>query len=499
MQPHSQYRGQNDMDIGILEAGGATAGRPGASGSIPVKQLFRQHDTLIMGVQLYLCILLSLATLLLLAWWRNGSLTAPYAQLAGFTAIAMWVSYRLLGVFRQSRGSFHGVVQLTKGWTITITAILAVGFVTKSTDVFSRLALGGWFLLSYVLQVGVYLASLHLMRRFHLHYGEPVRTAIVGSRSLARHLVSSFEQNPWLPDRIIGVMDNSVSGREAWDTNLAPWLGSTRDIEALVEQHRIRRIYIALPLSSSDMVEVIYAKLVDRNIDIIWAPDIFSLKLLNHGVREVAGVPLLSLSESPMAREGQVFIKSLLDIAVASTALVLLSPLMIAVAIAVKLSSPGPVLFRQQRHGCDGRIIEVLKFRSMYVHNEDEGTVTQARRGDARITPVGRFIRRTSIDELPQLFNVLGGSMSLVGPRPHALQHNEYYASLIRSYMVRHRIKPGITGLAQVNGFRGETEYVEKMQRRVEYDIEYINRWSIWLDILVLLKTPLSLFSRQAY
>ncbi len=489
------------MNIGTFNIAAETRTRSALNSSsrIPVKQLFRQHDTLITTAQLHLSILVAVATLLLLTWWRIGTVTAPYAQLAGFTALTMWVVYHLLGVFQQTSGQLHGVSQLTKGWTVTIALILVLGFATKSTSEYSRLVVGGWILLAYSLQVIFYLASLGLVRRFNLHYGKPIRTAIVGSHWLAHHLVTSFEDNPWLPDRIIGVIDDDGKGKDEWDQSLAPWLGSIDELEALVQQHGIRRVYIALPLSCSDMIEAIYAKLVDRNLDIIWAPDIFALKLLNHGVSEVAGVPLLSLSETPMARESQVLAKSLLDICIASIALLLLSPLMLGVAIAVKLSSPGPVFFRQQRHGCDGSIINVLKFRSMYVHDEDQGKLTQARRGDSRVTPVGRFIRRTSIDELPQLFNVLGGSMSLVGPRPHALQHNEYYASLIQSYMARHRIKPGITGLAQVNGCRGETEFVEKMQQRLEYDLDYINRWSLWLDIKVLAKTPLSLFSKEIY
>ncbi len=491
------------MGIGSLNIGTPGelyAGSTARAGSrIPVKQLFRPHDSLVMGIQVYICMLLAAASLLALAWWRNGAITAPYTQLAGLTAISMLAIYKLMGVFRQSRGRMHGVVQLTKAWAVVLMTVLTLGFMTKSTDDFSRLAIGGWALLAYSLQVISYLASLTLLQRFHLHWGEPIRTAIVGSHWLAKHLVASFEDNPWLPDRVLGVIDNSASGRREWDDSVAPWLGCTRDIQALVAQHNIRRIYIALPLSRSDMIEDIYAQLAHRNIDIIWAPDIFDLKLLNHSVNEMSGVPLISLSETPMAREGLVFAKSVLDFNIAVAALVLLSPLMLAVALAVKLTSPGPVFFRQQRHGCDGRVIEVIKFRSMYLHEEEAGRITQARKRDARVTPVGQFIRRTSIDELPQLFNVLGGSMSLVGPRPHALQHNEYYASLIQSYMVRHRIKPGITGLAQVNGCRGETDCVEKMLRRVEYDIDYINRWSVWLDIGILLKTPFTLFCKEAY
>jgi len=172
---------------------------------------------------------------------------------------------------------------------------------------------------------------------------------------------------------------------------------------------------------------------------------------------------------------------------------------MLATAIAVKLSSPGPVFFRQERHGLNGKIIRVMKFRSMRAHREKEGEITQARKGDSRITKVGAFIRRTSIDELPQLFNVLAGDMSLVGPRPHAKEHNQFYSDKINAYMSRHRILPGMTGLAQINGYRGETDTLEKMQKRIEYDLAYINNWSIMLDLQIMIKTVYTLLSKNAY
>jgi len=180
-------------------------------------------------------------------------------------------------------------------------------------------------------------------------------------------------------------------------------------------------------------------------------------------------------------------------------ALVVLSPIMIAAALAVKATSPGPVFFHQERHGLDGKIIRILKFRTMRVHEEEAGKITQATVNDARLTRVGAFMRKTSIDELPQLLNVLKGDMSLVGPRPHAREHNHYYADKIVAYMSRHRILPGMTGLAQVNGCRGETETLEKMEKRVEYDLTYINNWSIWLDIRILVKTVCTLLSKNAY
>jgi putative colanic acid biosynthesis UDP-glucose lipid carrier transferase len=311
--------------------------------------------------------------------------------------------------------------------------------------------------------------------------------------------VKSVNQNRWLPDSVVGIVDDCPEARDRWDESLCSVLGETSDIEAIVSNNRIRRVYIALPLQRSETLSDLYHTLLKCNIDVIWAPDIFSLPLLNHSSREVAGVPLLALSESPMAAESRLIAKSAIDIVIASTMLLALSPLMIATAVAVKLSSPGPVLFRQKRHGWDGRIIEVWKFRSMKVHEEAGDSVTQASRHDARVTRVGRFIRRTSIDELPQLFNVLNGSMSLVGPRPHAVQHNDYYSQHIGTYMSRLRLKPGLTGLAQIKGYRGETAELMLMEQRVKYDIEYINTWSIWLDLEILLKTPRALLSPNVY
>ena len=191
--------------------------------------------------------------------------------------------------------------------------------------------------------------------------------------------------------------------------------------------------------------------------------------------------------------------KLLISISEAILALLALLSLLIWVAYKVKQSSPGPILLKQDRHGWDGEIIKVWKFGSMKLHTEEKGTITQAKANDDRVTPFGKFIRRTSIDELPQLFNVIQGTLSLVGPRPHAVEHNDYYVEKIKAYFARHRIKPGITGLAQISGSRGETETVEKMQQRLEYDLSYINNWSLLTDIKILIKTPMTLFGKNIY
>ena len=250
--------------------------------------------------------------------------------------------------------------------------------------------------------------------------------------------------------------------------------------------------------SEAAKIEAMYVDLLDANVDVVWVPDLNSLTLLNHSVKVVDGLPAIYLNESPLtSRPTAALSKSLMEKSVALLAIILLSPVLLLISLAVKLSSPGPVFFKQDRHGWNGKVIQVWKFRSMRVH--DDRDVKQASRNDSRITAVGRFIRRTSLDELPQLFNVLQGHMALVGPRPHAVAHNNYYSGKILAYMARHRIKPGITGLAQISGCRGETDTLDKMEKRVEIDLKYINNWSLWLDVKILVKTPFTLLSKDIY
>jgi putative colanic acid biosynthesis UDP-glucose lipid carrier transferase len=340
-----------------------------------------------------------------------------------------------------------------------------------------------------------------LIRRYKQTHTEKLPTLVIGYGSIARHLVKSLNKNHWLPDRVIGLVqsDDEQLDKSLQATLPAPILGHVAALREIIKEHNIKRIYIALPLSESEQIEGLHIDLLDMNVDVIWAPDIFAMNLLNHSVREVAGVPLISLNESPLtSSKVAMFLKDMMDKTIAAIALLCLSPVFLAVAIAVKRSSPGPVFFKQDRHGFDGKIVKVWKFRSMKMHNDAE-VVQQASKEDPRVTKVGKFIRRTSIDELPQLINVLQGSMSLVGPRPHAVSHNDYYSDKINAYLARHRIKPGITGLAQISGYRGETETLDKMEKRVEFDLAYINNWSLMLDLKILIKTPVSLLSKDIY
>lgn len=459
------------------------------------RRLLQNHDTLFHHLQLAIAVLSSAVVLMGLAYWRDNEIRTEYRSMALVAALLMLIIYRWRGVLRRFDG--NSVRRLALSWLLVVTAVIATGFFTKTSDDFSRVVVCGWIVLGFGVQLASHHLSYRAAQKMRLHFGQPIRAIVLGTTRVAEHLVSSINSNGWMPDRIIGVVDDSPIPMDAWKRSGVRYLGSFNQVLDIIQEHQINRVYLALPVSCAQMIERIYKDISEASIDVVWVPDIFGMQLLNHSVRELNGLPLITLSESPMMLETQLFCKTVMDKSIALLALIGLSPLMLIIGFLVWLSSPGPIFFKQKRNGWDGRIIEVWKFRSMVVN--DEASTRQASRNDSRITPIGRFIRRSSIDELPQLFNVLGGTMSLVGPRPHAIAHNGFYSQYIRCYMMRHRIKPGMTGLAQINGLRGETNTLDKMLARVEMDIEYINKWSLALDMEILLKTPLSLFSKNAY
>ncbi len=257
-------------------------------------------------------------------------------------------------------------------------------------------------------------------------------------------------------------------------------------------------VYITLPMHPEDRIVQLIDALADTTASVYVIPDFFVFDLLHARWFNLGSLPIVSVFESPFhGVDG--WLKRAEDLLLGSLILLLISPLLLVIALAVRLSSPGPVIFRQRRYGLNGQIVEVWKFRSMTVC-EDGDHILQAQIVDSRITPFGALLRRTSLDELPQFFNVLQGSMSIVGPRPHAVAHNEQYRRLIHGYMLRHKVKPGITGWAQVNGWRGETDTLEKMEKRIEFDLAYMRNWSLWLDLKIIWLTIWKGFSgKNAY
>lgn len=465
------------------------------------RRLLKNHETLMFWVQLFADLFVVVATLYALTLWKTDSFPPTYRLLAVITALSMFGIYSARGVYRRSATPWFALARITFAWSLCLACLLLVGFVTKTSDLYSRAVLILWAPTALVLQMINHIGLSELIRRYKQTHTEKLPTLVIGYGSIAHHLVKSLNRNHWLPDRVIGLVhsDDEKIDKAVQATLPAPILGHVAALREIIKENHIKRIYIALPLSESEQIEGLHIDLLDMNVDVIWAPDIFAMNLLNHSVREVAGVPLISLNESPLtSSKVAMFLKDMMDKTIAAIALLCLSPVFLAVAIAVKRSSPGPVFFKQDRHGFDGKIVKVWKFRSMKMHTDAE-VVQQASKEDPRVTKVGKFIRRTSIDELPQLINVLQGSMSLVGPRPHAVSHNDYYSDKINAYLARHRIKPGITGLAQISGYRGETETLDKMEKRVEFDLAYINNWSLMLDLKILIKTPVSLLSKDIY
>lgn len=438
-----------------------------------------------------------------LAIWVNGVITMPYVLMTLTLLGAMAVVYDRMGIYRRNVMMTDKVVSLGRAWAISIAIVLAIAFSTKTSEDFSRLVFGILLVAGYLLQVLSHLAFRYVQAR-SVAQQDTVNALVIGTGDLAGYISTRINGNPWIPERVIGyVSADDRSGDRVWrapqEGDSEPEiLGCLQDVRALVAGHDIRTVYITVPLQISPGIAEVYQDLIDANVDVHWAPDIYALNLVNHSVKEFAGIPIITLSETPLIGTHQLF-KSIEDKVLAIIALVLASPIMLATALAIKLESRGPVFFRQARTGWDGREFKIWKFRSMRVHAPKDGNVQQATKDDPRITRVGRFIRRTSIDELPQFFNVLSGQMSMVGPRPHAIQHNEEYAKRINAYLARHRIKPGITGLAQVRGFRGETAELEAMEMRVRCDMEYINNWSVWLDLTILARTAFTLFSKNAY
>jgi putative colanic acid biosynthesis UDP-glucose lipid carrier transferase len=442
-----------------------------------------------------------------LCWWliqrHIGALTADYSVLVFLLLCTLGLVYDAFGIYRTSASFTRKALDLLQAWSLTFFILFTLGFLTKQTETFSRLLLGQLYVFGYAAQVLLHLAVRVLFKEVLRHAHAPDKVIIVGTGRLAGYLHQRIASNEWLGQTVVGSVQLREGDAQAAQAQHSTFgagprcLGRLEQLMELIELHQVRTVYFAIPLNASDIVEGLYFRLLDRHVAVHWVPDIFSLPLVNHTVSEIAGVPVLTLSETPLIGS-RGLVKLLEDVCLSLVLVVLLSPVLLAIALAIRLDSPGPVFFRQARLGWGGKRFRIWKFRSMHVH-DDHGVVVQAGIGDPRVTKVGRFLRRTSLDELPQIFNVIRGEMSLVGPRPHAVQHDLEYAQQIAHYFARHNIKPGITGLAQVRGFRGETREIGSMMLRVESDIEYINSWSLWLDLAILVRTPGAMTGRNAY
>ncbi|HEY6563117.1 MAG TPA: undecaprenyl-phosphate glucose phosphotransferase, partial [Pirellulaceae bacterium] len=340
-------------------------------------------------------------------------------------------------------------------------------------------------------------STLRLVQATLRAYGINIRGyAIVGINDLGIQLARNIQDSPHLGLKFAGFFDDRPAGRLArlpveFGTNA----GTLEDLLTRTRDGSVSVVYITFPMRAEERIRRILRRFSDTTASVYIVPDFFVFELLHSRWNNILGIPTVSVFENPFyGVDGM--LKRAFDLVASAACLVLCAVPMLVIAAVVKGSSPGPIFFRQKRYGLDGREIRVWKFRTMRVC-EDGPQITQATQVDPRVTPWGAILRRTSLDELPQLFNVIDGSMSLVGPRPHASAHNEQYRKQIEGYMLRHKVRPGITGLAQVHGWRGETDTLHKMEKRIEFDHRYIREWSLWLDVRILMRTLAVVLQRQ--
>jgi Undecaprenyl-phosphate glucose phosphotransferase len=414
-------------------------------------------------------------------------------------AVALTVNYMHIARIYQFANLTRLTTQvglLAMSWTAVMLSLIAMAYFTQTSIAFSRAFVLGWFALSFggfVLARVLLLAQIDRWRRAgRLSLNVVVIGAGPLGRQLLRHLASLGEEQY----RIVGVFDDEVkvSLVEGY-----PFRGTVDDLVRYVRSHPVDEVIVAIPWQDTGDIQDVVKKLKILPINVKLCPDYVGWTLPVRRFLPLAGVPMLAVLERPLSGWNFV-LKALEDRLLAACMLLFFAPVLLLISIAIRLDSPGPVLFRQKRYGFNNDPITVYKFRSMHVGAAHDDTVPQARRNDPRVTRVGAFLRRTSLDELPQLLNVIRGEMSLVGPRPHAVVHNEQYSKIIDDYLSRHRVKPGITGWAQVNGLRGETDTPEKMARRVQFDLYYIDNWSLLFDIKILLLTPfLGFVNKNAY
>jgi putative colanic acid biosysnthesis UDP-glucose lipid carrier transferase len=464
------------------------------------RSLLQRRSGLINVLQPLLDGLVIIGTAWFLIKFNIGFLTQDYIIFLLMLMGIVSFMYDRYAIYRTSSSFSNKILHIFNAWTISFLALFILGFLAKQTEVYSRVFIIELFVLGFVLQCVMHYVARRLTMGMNKH-SQSENVIIVGQGQLANYLEHKISTNPWLNQKVIGnvaIQEESLnkpaavdSGLKNYKTNNTIQLGKVAELPELIDMHDINTIYIVTPLESSTVLEKLYFVLLDKNVSIHWIPDIFSLRLINHSVREIAGIPVLTLSETPLTGVSRLA-KSIEDKVLSSLILLLISPLFLIVAVAIKLDSKGPVFFRQKRTGWNGKTFNIWKFRSMYTNQPESNNPTelkQAEKNDPRVTKVGAFIRRTSLDELPQLLNVLTGDMSLVGPRPHAVQHDQVYSERIDDYYARNNIKPGMTGLAQVRGYRGETKDIDQMTKRIESDIEYINNWSLWLDLSILVRT----------
>lgn len=423
------------------------------------------------------------------ALWYQGATSLHFWVLALSSACILQLSAEFAEIYRSWRSEtlVKEMKQVSACWLATYLATLAIAAVFNLTpDLFVWPQYAQWFLVSLLFLMGWRLTARLILQKMRKDGRNIRRVAIVGSGQLALDVAHRVENCTWAGYEITGFYADKT--RRTNETAAVDEIkGNLHQLIALAKTGHIDSVYITMPMREEAKIKALVNQLASSTVSVFIVPDVFMFDLLHARTHNLNGIPAIGLVGEPN-RGTQSLLKRLEDMVLASAILLLISPIMLTIAALVKATSPGTVFFRQTRYGLDGKPFKVWKFRSMTVC-EDGDSVKQAQKGDARITPLGAFLRKTSLDELPQFINVLQGNMSIVGPRPHAVAHNEMYRDQIDGYMLRHKIKPGITGWAQINGWRGETDTLEKMEKRVEFDLHYIKNWSVFWDVKIVFLT----------
>ncbi|MGI3127578.1 undecaprenyl-phosphate glucose phosphotransferase [Nitratireductor sp. PBL-C9] len=424
-----------------------------------------------------------------------------YMTVVGGGSVLAIVIYQFTGCYdmRALRNPSGSMGRIFVAWMATFAALALTGFFLKISDSFSRFWLGAWFVCGFGALLMLRITASQLLRRWARNGTIERRAVIVGGGANAEDLIRSIEQQPYNDIRICGLFDDRDDLRSPPVVAGYPKLGTITELVEFTRIARIDMLIVALPISAEKRVLSLLSKLWVLPVDIRLSAHANHLRFRPRAYSYIGSVPMLDIFDRPI-NDWDSVAKRGFDIVFSLIGIVLFSPIMVATAIAIKLDSKGPVLFRQKRHGFNNEAIEVLKFRSMYVDKCDPTAKAAVTKNDPRVTRVGRFIRKASIDELPQFFNALFGSLSLVGPRPHAVAaqaHNRLYEEVVDGYFARHKVKPGVTGWAQINGWRGEIDTDEKIRKRTEYDLYYIENWSLWFDLKILLLTPIRLLDTE--
>lgn len=425
----------------------------------------------------------------------DGISVSPQHRMAIMIAVLLtWIVFNIAGLNSSWRGRDYldHARATTFAWLTVVFLMVVASYLAGPKSPVDRSWMIWWAVLGLGTLITIRLTTMAGLRKLRAEGINHKRIVVVGGGRWGKEVIARIQEAEWLGLDIVAVIDQNIEadGRRIGGVPVRGDLGS---LLAVISEETIDEVWICLPLGSSraggrDWIGEVMNILNDSTVTQRLLPEIEEMRLLNRPVSEIVGLPVVNLNTSPLHGAGRL-IKRIVDFALSLIIMILISPLMLVIAWTIKLDSKGPVLFQQLRHGSDGRSFKMLKFRTMKQHSEENGSVTQATVRDSRVTKVGAFLRRNSLDELPQFINVLRGDMSVVGPRPHAVEHNEYYRKQIDSYMQRHRVKPGITGWAQINGFRGATEDIEKMRQRVNHDLYYIEHWSLWIDFKIILRT----------